>query len=375
MRIAIDARALQWTGIGRYTRTLLGALATQKTKDEYVVLIAPKDVKAFNHLKTTALDERFTPHVVDGSYYSWREQTIFWRQLQTIDADLFHFTHFNVPWAFRRPYVVTIHDITRFIFPGQRRQDVWQQVSYEFIFKRAVEQARGIICVSQTTADDLRSLPLHLRGEVVVIHESIDPVFLTRAPMAPRQKVRMLIGTDEPYVLFVGVWMSHKNILRLLAAYAAVLKNYPHLKLVLTGRPKPGYSDIVRLTRHYGIERQVIFAGFVPHELLPALYAEATCFVLPSLYEGFGLPLLEAAASGIPIVAANVASIPEIIGDGAVYCNPEDEASITRAIQAVLTDSVLRQRIIAAATKRIALFQEQQMVAQHQKVYEQVMHK
>lgn len=370
MRVAIDARAFSWTGIGRYTRNLLVGLAQQASGHEYQVLVGQADLATFRQLKTEHLSDRFTPVVVNGSYYSWREQTLLLAQLQRVEADLFHFTHFNMPLLFNRPYVVTIHDITRFIFPGQKRQDLLQQVAYEYVFKRAVERARRVICVSQSTAQDLLSLPLHLARQPNVIHQGLDPDFLEPADIVRRQKARMLLGTADPYLLYVGVWMSHKNLHRLLAAFAGILKSYPNVKLVLTGKPKPGYDDVLRQTRQLNIERQVIFAGFVPHELLPAIYAEATCFVLPSLYEGFGLPALEAAAAGVPVVASNVASLPEVMADAALYVNPEDVGSIARGIEQVLKDGDTRTALVAAGKKRVKKFNWLTAAKSHLAVYE-----
>lgn len=371
MRVAIDARAFSWSGIGRYTRTLLKGLAHHREID-YLVLVTARDLAAYQHFQRASLTAQFSCQVIDGTYYSWREQTLLWWQLRRLPVDLWHFTHFNLPIFFDRPYVVTIHDITRFIFPGQRRADLAQQVAYEFVFKRAVERARGVVCVSQTTAHDLAALPVGRRGELVVIPEAVDEMFRQPASVAVRQKVRLLLGTDAPYLLFVGVWMSHKNIYRLLAAYARVRRHHPHLKLVLTGKPKWGLRRLAKHMRALGLEGSVILAGFVPHHLLPGLYAEATCFVFPSLYEGFGLPPLEAAACGVPVVASGVASIPEVMGEGAYYVNPENVESIAAGIQHVLTDSALQQRLIAAGKKRASLFREEHMTTPYHQLYQRL---
>lgn len=372
MRIAIDARAFSWTGIGSYTRNLLAALANLPPAHDYIVFGGEQDTAAFAHFKHDQLTERFSYQAVEGSYYSWREQIILWRQLRRLPVDLFHFTHFNLPIFFDRPYVVTVHDITRFIFPGQRRQDLLQQLAYELVFKRALERARRVVCVSQTTAQDVLQLPLALSRPPLVIHQGVDPAYLNPATITERQKIRMLLGTNDPYLLFVGVWMSHKNIQRLLAAYAQVLPHYPNLKLVLTGRPKPGYDNIVQAVRQLGIEQGIIFAGFVPFSLLPALYAEATCFVFPSLYEGFGLPPLEAAASGVPVVASAVASIPEIMGDAAYYINPENIESIAAGIVQILKDQELRQQLAIAGKARVRLFDWQQAALKYHQLYSEV---
>lgn len=372
MRVAIDARAFSWTGIGRYTRNLLVGLGKLPQRDTYIVLLSAPDLPEFKQFQKEYLPNNFSVRIVDGAYYSWREQTILWRQLSQVPADVFHFTHFNLPIGLKRPYIVTIHDITRFIFPGQKRQDLLQQVAYELVFKRAVERARAIICVSKTTAADLQSLPLKLHQEIAVISEAVDPIFFNEPTPADRRAIRQQLATTQDYLLFVGVSMSHKNIARLLAAFAMVRKHYPELKLVLAGNPSAS-TKLSTLIKQYDIEPSVIVTGFIPHQLLPALYAQARCFVFPSLYEGFGLPLLEAAAMKVPIITSSVASMPEVMGAGAYYVNPENAASIARGILAVLDGRELQQQLITAATNRLAAFSWDEAVAQHQALYHRTM--
>lgn len=370
MRIAIDARALNWAGIGRYTRNLLRGLPAYADRHNFVIFLTKRDVADFEQLLPAAARRSVQVRLVGESYYSWREQTLLLPTLYAARADVTHFTHFNVPLGFRRPYVVTIHDITRFIFPGQKRHDLWQQLAYEQVFSMAVRHARQVICVSKTTANDLRSLPLHITRPPVTIYEGVEATFFQPAGVSDRQKARLLIGTRDPFLLYVGVWMSHKNLPRLLAAFTEVHASYPHLKLVMTGSPRPGYVNVLKATADAGIDNHVIFAGFVPPELLPALYQEATCCVVPSLYEGFGLPAIEAQASGTPVLAANVASLPEILGDAAEFVNPEYVPGLTRALHRLLRDEVRRHDLSIRGQHNARQFSWDTAVRQHVAVYE-----
>ena len=371
MKIAIDARAFGWPGLGRYTRSLLSALSRAETQNEYVVMITRADRAEFETLRREHLSERFSVATVAGEYYSWKEQTIFWRQARRIPADLFHFTHFNVPVFFDRPYVVTVHDVTRFLFPGQIQQGLFTQLVYEQVFSRAVSRARAVIAVSETTARELERLPISLASPARVVYEGVDDQFRKPVSADSRAKVNMLLGTQAPFVLYVGVWMNHKNLPRLLSAFAEARHDFPDLKLVLIGRPKPGYINMVKLVQSAGVAAHVIFPGFVPESLLPVLYTQARCLFLPSLYEGFGLPALEAAAVGTPVVTSNVAGSAEVMGESALLVNPEYVPGMVRALRNVLGNQTLRQSLSERGRERAAAFTWDFCAAKTLEVYHQ----
>ncbi len=371
MHIAIDARAYSWTGIGRYIRSLVQGIAKVDTPHKFSLLLPANQIEAAKS-EFPLPAEKFSVVPVEPSYYSWREQTIFLRQLYSLKADLVHFTHFNTPLLFKRPYFVTIHDITRFIFPGQKRQHLFQQLAYEIVFRKAVRDARAIICVTEHTAQEMKHLPLRMNVQPKVIYEGVDDIFFQPVAQLDQQRARMMIGTSDPFLLYVGVWMSHKNLRRLLEAFKEVQKTHPALKLVLTGKPVPGYNNVPRYVRDLDLEKSVIFPGFVPHKLLPALYQQASCFIFPSLYEGFGLPPLEAAAVGAPVVSSNVSSIPEVMGEAAQYVNPEYTPSIVEGINRALNDSNLRHHLISSGKSRAAPFTWQRCVEQTLELYDDV---
>ncbi len=371
MRIAIDARGYGWAGVGRYTRNLLHNLLKINSEHEFIILVGRKDILAAKEdvVKLT-LNSKVKFKEIEDSYYSWREQTKLLWQLNKIEADLFHFTNFNIPLLFNKPYVVTVHDITRFIFPGQTQQGLFRQVVYEQVFKKAVERARALICVSKTTADDLRGLPLKLPLSEV-IHEGVEDKFNCNISRENRRNVRLLVGGNDPYILYVGVWMNHKNLERLLEAFACVIQKGTKVRLVLTGKSKPGYVEVDKVARLLRLESdQIIYVGHVKDNLLPALYAEAECLVLPSLYEGFGLPALEAAACGTPVITSNVSSLPEIMGSAAEYVNPEYVPGIARAIEQLLKDSNRREELKGVGKMRAEEFSWRRCAMETLEVYE-----
>lgn len=367
MKIAIDARAYGWAGIGRYIRNLIASLAAAQHEHSFVVLVsgaeAARQVRGLR-------DPRFTTLPVEGSYYSWREQTVFWRQVSRLSADLVHFTHFNVPLLLRRPYVVTIHDVTRFYFPGQTRRSLVRQLCYEQVFARAVRRARAVVCVSETTRAALQQLPLGLPSHVQVVAEGVAEHFFVAPPEATRQRIRRLVGR-RPYFLSVGVWMSHKNLPRLLEAFAHMQRERPDVRLVVTGGARTRFVDVPAVARSLDLPAgAVVFPGFVPDELLPALYAEAVALVLPSLYEGFGLPALEAMAAGTPVVAASAGSLPEVLGTAAWLVNPEYCPDLERALREMLDQPSLRARLSAAGRVRARQFSWQRCAQETLAVYE-----
>ncbi len=372
MKIAIDARAFYWTGIGRYIRMMLSQLQTHRGKHAFTLLVPEgKEREVANDLNDTR--NFFTYVGVEPSYYSFKEQTRFLYQLRALQVDLVHFTHFNIPYFYRRPYVVTIHDITRFIFPGQKRQSFVQQLAYEAIFANAVSHAKEVIAVSRTTQRDMYQLPFRNLSRITTIHEGVAPEFSFPVSLLSRQKVRLLLGTDRPFFLFVGVWMNHKNLVRLLGAYQLVRKQFPEMALVITGKPVPGYSNLLSYVQEHHLEHDVIFPGFVSHALLPALYAESTAFLFPSLYEGFGLPPLEAMACNTPVVASNCSSMPELLGDAFVPVNPESVLDIARGMTSILQYPAIAQNMSERALAHVKQYRWDIAAQEHIRVYERAL--
>ncbi|PIT98185.1 MAG: glycosyltransferase family 1 protein [Candidatus Andersenbacteria bacterium CG10_big_fil_rev_8_21_14_0_10_54_11] len=371
MRIAIDARAWEWAGIGRYIRNLLSEYARLEHPYVFEVLVGSRTEEAAVHALG---DNRLTTRLVEPSYYSWREQVLFRRQLAGLSVDLVHFTHFNVPLFYSGPSVVTIHDVTRFYFPGQRvPQELLRQVFYEQVFAHAVRRARQVICVSETTCLALAALPLRISRQPVVIPEGVAERFFA-APAAERQQVRARLGFDGPYVLSVGVWMGHKNLRRTLAAFTAVRRVRPDVRLVITGRAQPRYVNVPAKAAQLQIpEEAIVYPGFISDELLPAMYAEAAVLLFPSLYEGFGLPALEALAAGIPVVAAQAGSLPEVLDGAAFLVNPEYEPGIARAVLQVLAGDGDLEGLRAAGRERARRFSWKECARRTLHVYDEVL--
>ncbi len=341
MKIGIDARAWHWTGIGRYARNLVRELATRLGRSDELVVFAPaaaaSDIGRLPRAQFVA---------VRDSYYSLYEQTgLAWR-FQREPLDLLHFLNFNVPVLYRRPYVVTIHDLTRFRFPGQRRRSRLHQWGYERVFGNAVQNARHVLSVSETAANELRRAFPEAAKNVSVVSEGVDAVFSAVPDPGDEERLSRL-GVDLPYLLYVGLWMRHKNLPGLVRAFRLLRRGGFRGVLVVTGAGLPWEEDVQALARREGVADAVILPGQVTDHDLAALYRRAAAFVFPSFSEGFGLPPLEAMASGTPVVAARAGSLPEVLGNAALFADPQSPSQIADAVRLILSDQGLRARLRA----------------------------
>lgn len=339
MRIGIDARAWHWTGIGRYARNLVRELVLRLGPGDTLVVFGPPSAAA-----DLTLFPRTTFVPVRDSYYSLYEQTGLAARLAGSRLDLLHFLNFNVPVLYRRPYVVTIHDLTRFQFPGQRRQGRLHQWGYEWVFANAVRRARHVLTVSQTAAGELRRTFPEVAGRVSVVTEGVDPLF--SADAVPEDESRLArLGVRPPYLLYVGLWMRHKNLPGLIRAFRLLRRDGFRGVLVVTGTGRAWDEDVQALAQVEGVREALVLPGHVADADLAALYRHASAFIFPSFAEGFGLPPLEAMASGTPVVAARSGSLPEILGDAAIFADPQNPSQIADAVHLVLADPDLRARL------------------------------
>ncbi len=348
MKIGIDCRffSSQFTGIGRYTHELVEnfiKLNSQLTEPHELTLF-------FNEPEY----ENFTPppHVrkilVNAKHYSIDEQFIFLKELNKAKLDIVHFPHFNIPVLYSKPYIVTIHDLTLSMFPGQKMTRWYHRVGYNLTIKNAVKRAKKIIAVSENTKKDLMKLLAVPEEKITVIYNGVTPEFKVH----PEYKS----ATHSPFLLYAGVWRSHKNLPRLISAFHLIKNNksalleFPELKdlqLIITGKPDPHYPEVERTIHFLGLEKSVKLLGLVPEKELVKLYNQAKIFVFPSLYEGFGLPPLEAMSCGTPVAAANSSSIPEICGtDNAVFFDPHKVDSIAETILSLYKNPDAQEKLI-----------------------------
>lgn len=367
MRIAIDARKLRDFGIGTYIRNILIELSRLDRVTEYVVLCRPADRDA-----GTQLGPNFRMVPESARPYSVAEQIRLPLRLAREHVDLVHEPHYVLPPATRCRSVVTIHDCIHLMFPQylpSRLAHLYAKAS----MWTATRQADRILTVSEASKRDILRFFDIPADKVSVIYNAIDERFLGPPDPTRMDLVRQRYQLDHPFVLYVGNIKPHKNIERLIDAFGRAREQGPEqLKLVIIGDELSKYPALRQAVHRHKLDKHVRFLGFQPQETLAAFYRLARAFVFPSLYEGFGLPPLEAMACGTPVVTSNVSSLPEVAGGAALLVDPYDTDAIAEAVVRAVNDETLRADLIALGRARAQMFSWPQSVAEIHRIYQQV---
>ena len=272
--------------------------------------------------------------------------------VKRLECDLVHIPHlFWIPRSLSCPYVVTVHDLLEHMY-GQRDGSNLRRLVHAQLTHRVLRRAARLIAVSQFTKCELEKYFGIPSNRVEVVYNAIDDRFLRgHATDADRQLIAERYQVSYPFVLYAGAIRPHKNVVRIIEAFSALKtelekeRQLTDLKLIIIGDDLSSQPDLRRTVIRSGVQNDVRFLGFVPIEVLRIFYDVAKVFVFPSLYEGFGLPPLEAMAHGTPVVTSNTSSLPEVTGNAAVLVNPENVFEIRRALQKALLDPALRTRM------------------------------
>ncbi|HEY8550907.1 MAG TPA: glycosyltransferase family 1 protein [Vicinamibacterales bacterium] len=367
MRIGFDARKLHDFGVGTYIQNLLRELARLDRTSEYVLLCGENDREWLSQL-----GPNFRPVVVNARPYSIREQVVIpWRLLRE-RVDLFHSPHYVLPPLVRCPSVVTIHDCIHLMFPQYLPNRLAPLYARVFMWWAAHHSARVLTVSSASKHDILRFFRIP-EDKISVIYNAIDERFRTPPPDEEVHRIRERFQLYEPFVLYAGNVKPHKNLERLIEAFHQLHVNgFDDLKLLIIGNDISKYATLRRAIHAHNLHKYVRFLGFVPDQTLAILYRLASVFVFPSLYEGFGLPPLEAMASGTPVVTSNVSSLPEVVGSAAVLVDPTDPAAIAEGIAHVLYDPQLRDELRRRGLERAAQFSWETAAREVHAIYEAI---
>src|SRR3989441_4146012 len=367
VRIGIDARKLHDFGIGTYIRNLLRQLARLDRETEFVVFCRPDDREAL-----TSLGENFRPVPERSANYSVAEQLSIPLALRREGITLFHAPHYVLPPLVRCRSVVTIHDCIHLMFPQYLPSRLTLQYARTSIALAARRAAR-VMTVSESSKRDILRFVDVKPEKIDVIYNAYDERFTIEPREEDVVRVRERYQLHDEFVLYAGNVKPHKNLERLIDAFDLVRKRgLDHLKLVMIGDDISKYTALRRAVHQHQLHKYVRFLGYLPEETLAVMYRLAGVFVFPSLYEGFGLPPLEAMASGTPVVTSNVSSLPEVAGDAAVLVDPYDPRAIAEGIPRRLTDQALRRDLRKRGVARAGQFSWEQSVRRVRAIYGEV---
>jgi glycosyltransferase involved in cell wall biosynthesis len=349
MRFAVDAHAIgrHLTGNEVYIRSLLGGFAEVDRLSEFIAYVSEPGAEEW-------IPQRFTVRRVSANPYS-RLGWDLGRLIRADGPDLIH-VQYTAPLLARTPIVVTVHDVS-FIehpeyFTGTRRSQLRLTVG------RTVKRAARILTVSEFSRDAILRAYDIAPEKIRVIPNAANPEFRVIGRERAQNAVRARMAFDAPFLFSVGDLQPRKNQIGLIAAFSKLLTDFPQLKhhLVLTGKETWFTPKVREAARSCGFASRIHFTGFVSDGELLELYNACDCFVFPSFYEGFGLPILEAMACGRAVACSNTTSMPEVADGAGLLFDPHQTAEITRALKDILLDSELRGRMERLGLQRAAGF-------------------
>ncbi len=374
MKVAIDTRRITDFGIGTYIRNVVRTLGRLDSADEYLLVGPAERMRGIG-----PLPPNFYIHDYDLPENSIRNYVEFQGIVRHFGCDLIHVPHLVAyPEYMPCPYVMTVHDLLEQLYPTPADTGLRGSVRFWFT-RRAMRHAQRILAVSNSTKSDIVQLFGIAADKIEVVYNAIDERFRQgHASDADRQFISERYQVSYPFLLYAGNVKPHKNIVRIIEAFSALKAElvkegkFPDLKLIIIGDELSQHPDLRRTVIKSGMTNDVRFLGFVPIDVLRIFYDAAKIFVFPSLYEGFGLPPLEAMAHGTPVVTSNASSIPEVVGNAAVLVNPENVFEIMRALHRVLLDQPLRDRLKQRGYEQAQRFSWQISVQRILQIYRDV---
>ena len=364
--IGIDARKLKDYGIGSYVRNLLEAIGRHPDSEAYRFRIYSR---ASDGADLPDLPPRFEIVHDDSPGYSVAELTSLPWRLRRDRLDLFHATHYVLPPLWKTRAVVTIHDIIHLLYP-QFLPNRAALFYARYMIRRALTRADRIITVSHNTRSDLVNYFRVPSSRIEVIYNGVSRRFRPDVAAEEKARVASLLGIRTPYMLFLGGEKPHKNVQNVIRAFAKARReaSLSHA-LVLAGPMPTNPARITALISALEMGDAVVRPGVIDDEDLPGLYAGADVFLYPTLYEGFGLPVVEAMASGTPVLTSSTSALQEIAGGYACLVNPMDVDAIADGITLLATNEAERRRLSALGLKRAGDFSWDRAAARTLEVY------
>lgn len=390
-KILIDGR---FVGVGesvsRYTLEILKGILKEDSINDYTLLIRPEGEKTARQFFQDSSFQNLKIQVLDIPHYSIGEQTKLLKYLNKEKFDLVHFTQFNHPIYYKGKFVVTVHDLT--MLGHLHRQNPIKRIAFNQVMKAAAKNSVKILTVSKTSKQDIIDYYGTEKDKIVVAYLGVDDKYnlLVRSHHEALGVFRDKYKISGEYILYTGMWKRHKNLLRMLQAFEKASKTGKiadrKVQLVMAGKIDKNEREVINLINQinsrqgtYGLRPEaqdlnpVVTTGFVDEEELPIAYAGASVYIIPSLSEGFGLPPLEAMASGTPVISSRESCMPEILGDAPLYFDPYNVDDMAKAMERIITDEELRKKMISKGLEQVRKYDWADTAKKTLEVYKEVL--
>ncbi len=372
MRIAFDAKRAthNGTGLGNYSRFVLNTLSTYNSDNEYLLFTPSAGKPSLRSKINNGLNIQY--RFPKGFWKGFGVKSI-WRSYGIVsdinleNMDIYHGLSNEIPFGLQKSgvkSVVTIHDLIFLRYPEFYKPI--DRLIYKFKFKRACQKADRVIAVSEMTKRDIVDFFNISPDKIDVIYQGCDNSFKVAAAEELKKQVKEKYKLPDNYILYVGTIESRKN---LLLALKALKESSNKIPLVAVGRPTPYMNEVKQYIKENGLENLVTFLHGVPFGDLPAIYQQATIFVYPSFFEGFGIPIIEALYSGIPVIAATGSCLEEAGGPDSIYVNPNSVEQMRDAMSYLINNPDQRNKMIASGKQYAKLFDEENIALELQKLY------
>lgn len=355
LKIGFEAKRLfnNFTGLGNYNRTVVQGLNENFPENKYH-LFSPK----VQH-KTDTESFLIPPYEIikpkNSSKYLWRSVTCT-QQINQLKLDIFHGLSHEIPFGINKTgakSLVTIHDLIYKTYPNDF--NYFDRKIYDYKFRYACENSDKIIAVSKSTKKDLESIYKIPSDKIEVVYQSCQSNFKIALKPESIKEIITLYNLPKEYMLYVGSIIERKNLLGIIKALQKI-HNEIQIPLVVVGKGNDYEQKVKNYIAENKLEKMVIFTSEISFLHLPALYQNAKVFLYPSKYEGFGIPIIEALWSKTPVITSNISSLPEAAGEGAFYCNPEDENTIAEGIIKILQNTEYANQLVTNGFQHVQQF-------------------
>ncbi|WP_446898269.1 glycosyltransferase family 4 protein [Clostridium sp. LBM24168] len=370
MKIAIDARGINWykgTGIGTYTDRILTYMVKKHPENFYHIYWSGNKYNNFNRENTKIIMASKRQHRFFEQYY-------FPQNLKKEAIDLYHIPQngIGISENIDCKKVITIHDLIPYILPETVGRGYLSKFLKEM--PKIINIADAIITVSECSKKDiLKFFPID-KNKIFVIPLAADKKYRPLDKEMCKDKIKSEYNIDKPFILYIGGFSSRKNVSSLIKAFSKVHKNLDNdYNLVIVGSNKDELGKLKYLCSNLSIAKNIKFTGFVRDSMMPIFYNASDLFVYPSLYEGFGLPPLEAMSCGTPVVTSDVSSIPEVTKDSAILVNPNDIESLTYSIEAILNEKSIQNELSLKGLNRSKSFSWEKTSEETLKIYDKIL--